>query len=309
MFKAKLMLASVVGLTFVLNACGGGAQPAFQNAGSPSASSSGTSGNNTPSAGSGGSTSSSGNPAPSSTPAPPTTPPLPPTAFMANLIAAGGSNHGQISINLNGQTGDGSFRLIGSTPNDTYSLGFCEWPCPTGRPGGASVGISEPINTDANGNASMTFHFPTAGTWSGLFQLNGHMTVSSGFDMPANGLEFQSALFRCRDITHTLDTGLPGSCGSDPLTSGFITVSGTAVHVSLTGAAPSVSYAVHYCGAQIWPCTRLGTVTVDAHGDGSADFDYIKTAGTQHDPSIFYLDGHDGNGGTVTQFGSGFRTP
>jgi hypothetical protein len=229
---------------------------------------------------------------------------------VASLIAeSDGSYHGKISVNLDGETGTGSFQLQGGQPNSIYNLSFCLYPTDSGPRGNGNCIFAGPdFNTDANGNATMPFHFAKSGIWNGIFVLGGQFSVDSGFEMPANGLEFQSPFFRCLDISSQFQNGF-GTCGSDPLISGFVTVSGTTVHLSLTGAAASVTYSAFYCGNSKGPCKSVGNVATDTNGNGAADVDYLNTVGSTHYPGIFYFSRDEGGGNVRSEFGSAFKVP
>lgn len=119
--------------------------------------------------------------------------------------------------------------------------------------------------------------------------------------MPSSETQYQSPLLRAG----TISGGLPsfeGSPGSDPLSSGFVTITGTVAHFTLNGAAPNASYDVNFCGngGGSTCFADIGTVSTDAAGNGSADVD---THG-RNIPGIFNL----GRNGTV-EFITGVHVP
>ena len=220
-----------------------------------------------------------------------------PYFFAALLSTADSSNHGQISLNT---SGGGSVQLTSVAAGTSFAIQFCQFP--NGTSNCFSVGS---VSTDASGNAQSAFTFSRSGTWAGIFLLqpNGGGTgYDSNFPEPSSGTQYQNPLQRASTITG----GTPsfwGPDGSDPLSSGFVSINGTIAHITLNGALANASYTVNFCGnGGGSSCfADLGTVTTDANGNGAADID---THG-RNIPGVFGMARSDG----ALQFITGVHVP
>jgi hypothetical protein len=216
--------------------------------------------------------------------------------FEALLSTADSSNHGMISLNASGA---GTVQLQGAASNTSYSVQFCLFPSGTGNC--FSVGSS---STDSTGNAQTSFTFSRSGTWVGVFLLQpsgGGTGFTSSFPIPSSGIQYQSPVQQAGAVSGGIPSFL-GPPGSDPLSSGFVTISGTIAHITLTGASANAKYTVGLCGnGGGSSCfADLGTVTTDASGNGSGD---IETSGRNF-PGVFHLGRNN-----VVQFITGIRVP
>lgn len=220
-----------------------------------------------------------------------------PYFFAALLSNADSSNHGQISLNA---SGGGSVQLQSVAATTNYSVEFCQFP--NGTSNCFSVASA---TSDASGNTQSAFTFSRSGTWSGIFLLqpsNGGTAYDSNFPEPSSGTQYQNPLQRAGTVTG----GTPsfwGPAGSDPLSSGFVTITGTIAHVTLNGALANASYTLNFCGnGGGSSCfADLGTITTDANGNGAADID---THG-RNIPGVFGLARSDG----ALQFITGVHVP
>jgi hypothetical protein len=216
--------------------------------------------------------------------------------FEALLSTADSSNHGQISLNASGA---GTIQLQGVSASTSYSIQFCQFP--NGTSNCFAVGSSV---TDTGGNAQTSFTFSRSGTWAGIFLLQpsgGGTGFDSSFPVPSSGIQYQNPVQQAGAITGGIPSFL-GPPGSDPLSSGLVTINGTVAHVTLNGAAANATYAVGFCGngGGSTCFADIGTVSTDASGNGAAD---VETRG-YNPPGVF----HFGRNNAV-QFITGIRVP
>lgn len=216
--------------------------------------------------------------------------------FEALLSTADSSNHGQVSLSANGS---GSVQLQGAAAGTSYDIQFC--PFPDGTSNCFSNGSA---STDASGNAQASFRFSRSGTWAGVFLLQpsgGGAGFRSSFPVPSSGIQYQNPVQQAGSINGGIPSFL-GPAGSDPLSSGVVTINGTTAHVTLSGAAANATYAVGYCanGGGSTCFANIGSVSTDANGNGSGD---VNTNG-YNNPGVF----HFGRNNT-TEFITGVRVP
>ena len=217
--------------------------------------------------------------------------------FAALLSGTDSSNHGKISLDAGG---GGFVQLQNVAASTSYAIQFCQFP--NGTSNCFSVGS---VSTDGSGNAQSAFTFSRSGTWAGIFLLQpngGGTTYDSNFPEPSSGTQYQNPLQRAGTVTG----GTPafwGPPGSDPLSSGFVAITGTIAHVTLNGALANASYTLNFCGnGGGSSCyADLSTVNTDANGNGAGDID---THG-RNIPGVFGLARSDG----ALQFITGVRVP
>jgi len=234
--------SALFALALIVSSCGGGSMQSTNNNGNNSGTSPTPSSNNPGSSG-------------SSSP-----------YFIASLMSsADGSNRGQITLN---STGSGTVKLQSADASTAYSVQFCQFA--NGTSNCMALGS---VTTDASGNLQSSFTFGKSGTWAGIFELkpsNSGTSFGSTFPTPSTADQYRNPLQKAADITG----GLPafwGTAGSDPLSSGVLTVSGSVAQITLTGAAPNSSYSVSFCGNGGGSSCYgdLGTVTTDGSGNGT----------------------------------------
>ena len=217
--------------------------------------------------------------------------------FAVLLSTADSSNHGQITLNT---TGGGTVQLQSAAASMSYSVEFCQFP--NGMSNCFSVGSA---STDSSGNTQSSFTFSRSGTWAGIFLLQpsgGGTAFDSNFPVPGSGTQYQNPLQQAA----TISGGTPsfwGPDGSDPLSSGFVTITGNIAHITLNGALANASYTVNFCGnGGGSSCfADLGKVSTDANGNGAADIDTMG----RNIPGVFGLARSDG----ALQFITGVRVP
>lgn len=319
---ALLLLPALFILTSLIAGCGGSSTTSSATAPTGSAANPGAanpggsqntptpgsgSGSGSGSSGSGSSGSGSGSPA---SPAPGNGNPVAPTtSFVATLVGSDGSTHGQIAVNTTEENGQVTLQLKNATPNTKIDVIFCPNPTNSGPRGNdACLFISgQQYSTDSSGNGAATFSFGKSGTWSGIFEVNTQMMEQSGFQMPADGTQFQAALKLCGKISSIFEPGY--LCGTDQLSSGYVTVNGTTVHVNLRGAKSLTTYTLSRCdNRSSAPCSAIGTFSTDGTGDSDFDLNYETALGTSVIPSTFAVERDEGNG-SRTEFASAFTVP
>ncbi len=175
--------------------------------------------------------------------------------------------HGQVTVDADGATGNGTYQFNGIAANTSYTFRFCM--------GFASASDCFDIatgTTDAAGAGSGSFHFVPPSRWGtpaseydGVFllDLSGQRSLVTSWNVTSAATMFSAQLFR-------LSSADINSVGP---TSGRVTVSGGVVHVQLRGARPSTAFDV---GQQDTINSHsghmLGTLTTDASGNADADF-------------------------------------
>jgi hypothetical protein len=245
--SAKISVA--ITLTIVMAACGGSSmQPSSSNSGGSGTTPPPSSSNPAPGgSGSGGGSSSS------------------PYYIAALASSADSSIHGQITLS---DSGTGTVQLQNAAASTPYNVKFCLFP--NGTANCFSVGS---VTTDASGNVQSPYTFGKSGIWVGVFSVqpaSGGTSYGSTFPNPSTESQYRNPLQRAGTITG----GLPsfwGPAGTDPLTSGMITINGTTAQITLKGAAPKSSYVVSFCANSAGSScfADLGTVMTDSNGNGT----------------------------------------
>lgn len=177
---------------------------------------------------------------------------------------------GELDINTDGNS---RITFSGVAPNTQYELTFCPFPS-----GSAPCQAVAALDSDASGSVSATFQFLQKGTYFGAWDVNdqtGAAVLVQSWDYGRVGDRLQSNVYRVADLTSgNPNSGNEGQTGTDPLTSGTVTVTGSGsqsnfpLHVVLNGAAPNVTYDVGACtigGSS--GCYDIGPVTTDATGN------------------------------------------
>ncbi len=235
----------------------------------------------------GGTTRSSTPPTPSPTPSPaPGGTPSNSGAFQAIMLnPTGQSTGGQVTVDATANNGSVALQLKGLQSMTSYAVNFCPFP------GGESNGCFQitTFTADTSGNASASFTFPRVGNWAGVFTVthNGTIEQASGFTYSVTTTDWRAALQRVSTITGGI--GPNYQVGTDPLSSGSVSVAGSTATVQIQGAVPSSTYSVTFCANSGGSsCYNVGPVTTDGAGKGSATFNLLQTAvGNFTPPGIF----------------------
>jgi hypothetical protein len=148
---------------------------------------------------------------------------------------------GEISID---STGVVTANVQGAAATTTFAFQFC----PAGRMYSSCIPLGN-ITTDASGNATLTITFPQSGSWAGDFQLalNGTAQYQTDVVPEQSSAVYVGTLQPGSTVNGKgiYQYGAPGP--QDPLTSGTVTLSGTAVQVQMTGASPNSTYTAGEC--------------------------------------------------------------
>lgn len=177
---------------------------------------------------------------------------------------------GTVSVDGSGNV---SIQVSGAAPSSTYHFVFSLYPA-TRYP--QQMDLAADLVTDANGNGQLTFRFPRPGTWAGYFQAydgapNGPTTTYLTTYDSSHGTETFTLL--PQGAVNPQGVCAPGGCTAnqqDPLNTGTIRVINGAATVTLTGAAPNVTYGIVGCGSGGSDCVSLGSVNTDPNGNGAA---------------------------------------
>ena len=228
------------------------------------------------------------------------------TEFQAILVN-GSTQSGTITLDANGPDGNGQVQVSGGDPNFNYHLSFCSFRT-------SDCIVSGNVNTDASGNATVNFQFPSKGIWSGSFTVaapGDTKSFYSTFPAPPQTGQYVSALQRA-SVVNDIGQMKLGTAGSDPLKSGQLAVTPnqanvpgqqTSVKFTLNGAAPNQSYLAGFCSGPDSSCYGLtGKVTTDASGNASATLPF-----SNYNPAgVFFLT-RDGDSTGTLEFIVGFQ--
>ncbi len=194
---------------------------------------------------------------------------------MVHLVTQSGMSSvdvGQVTINASANNGAGTVSVHNVDAAKTYALAFCP------QSGAACIALGS-FTTDASGSASFNFTFPKAGTWAGAFQLSGgSVAIADGLIGGASGgLGLQAPLYPVKSVTTGIAVLPEGKLGSEPLSSGQLTINNGIVTASLMGAAPNNTYSyVYVLGYASYGGSSdygtLTTFTTDANGNGNGNF-------------------------------------
>lgn len=222
---------------------------------------------------------------------------------------------GQVTVDAISNNGDVEVKLNSAIASKQLFLKFCQF----GKVNQNCILVGS-FNTDAIGNADSTLKFPQKGTFVGVFYVGPDSDVTNPStnsyyqtEPDAYGGNFRStqsyrvALQPENNVTGGLD-GI--STTAAPLTSGFVSETGTAVHAEIHGAKPNTKYMFTFCPNTIFGsgCNEfVGNspnpndsyrFTTDASGNGSIDVTAYSA------PSeVFFVDVSDTRGqGYVTGF-------
>ena len=302
--QGSTALFSVCLLVTFLAGCGGG-----QSSNSTSASTSPTapSGSSAPpSSGGSGSTSGSGSSGSSGGGTGGSTGGSEATEF-ATILVNGSSQNGTLTVDANGTDGKGQVQLTGGDRNFNYQLNFCSFRS-------SNCVNAGNVNTDASGAATTNFQFPGTGVWSGNFTISApgnQNSFETTFPAPPQTGQYISALQRASTVADVAQMNL-GTPGSDPLTSGQLTVtpnpgnpagSQTSLKFILSGAAPNQTYLAGFCSGPASTCFAItGQISTDSSGNVTTTLPY-----TNFNPSgVFYLS-RDGDAAGTLEFIVGFK--
>lgn len=210
---------------------------------------------------------------------------------------------GQITVDSGGK---GALTLHSNSGTTGVTLSWCNFPGPNGC---FSNFVS--FGADANGNVNGTFTFPAHGNFAGTFglTLGGTDFFESGWNIPNGSTPFQSTLLKASSVGAGL--GSSGAIGSDPLSSGLVSIAAgsSTVHTEVHGASPSQSYSVVLCGmGSGGGCETFGNLSTDGSGNGSGDFAWTSAGllpGVDFS-GVFLL--RRANGGPI-EFVNGFHVP
>lgn len=247
-----------------------------------------------------------------------------PTANPGGTTGAG--NGSSTSVQFAAETNDRTSGATGQLTLDTSGKGVLSL-----QHGGANAGVQltwcnfpgqngcfsnfATFTTDASGNATGTFTFPGHGNFAGTFglTLGGTNVFAAGWNIPNGSTPFQSALLKAGSISAGL--GPNGPIGSDPLTSGVVSIAAgsSTVHAQIQGASPSQGYSVMLCGMGASStfgssCETFGNLSTDATGNASGDFAWSSAGllpGVDFS-GVFVL--RRAGGGPI-EFVSGFQAP
>jgi hypothetical protein len=233
------------------------------------------------------------------------------TEFQAILIRGGvndsATQAGTITIDANGPDGNGQVQVSGGDPNFNYHLTFCSFRT-------SDCIVSGNVNTDASGNATVNFQFPSKGILSGSFTVaapGDTKSFYSTFPAPPQNGQYVSALQRA-SVVNDIGQMRLGTAGSDPLKNGQLVVTPnqanvpgqqTSVKFTLNGAAPNQSYLAGFCSGPDSSCYVLtGKVTTAASGNASASLPFT----TYNPAGVFFLS-RDGDSTGTLEFIVGFQ--
>ena len=207
------------------------------------------------------------------------------TIWQASLIDATTTNsvrgaHGQVTINADNQSGNGTFQFSGQAKSAAYDVQYCYAPV-----SGTTCHVMTTSTTDANGAGSGSFIIPTSQPW-----LDGRPWESVTIAIAFEGTQSLITAWTPTDATSAYSVPLYKTIGQadHPPTSGRVSVSGAQVHVQIRGADPNTQYAasvVQQLGGSVGP--GFGFVTTD--GSGNADADLVMSVagfGVQLKPAV-----------------------
>lgn len=214
---------------------------------------------------------------------------------------------GQVTVDAAANDGTTDVKIDRGVASTNLFLKFCSFG--TANQNCILVGS---LATDMNGNADATLKFPQSGTWAGVFYVGTDNNVSNPSsnslyhtEPDANSGNFTSTQsYRVALQPEANVTGGFGGVSTTPasLTSGFVSETGTTIHVEVHGAKPITQYDFGYCPNSVFGsgCSQYlnSTFTTDASGNGSIDIQ--ATSGPSE---VFFVDVHNTRGqGYVTAF-------
>jgi len=221
---------------------------------------------------------------------------------------------GAIAIDANGASGAGQAQVTGAAANTNYEIDFCPFETETQKC--FAVGNA---NTDASGNVTATFQFPRSGIWAGDFQftVNGKQALWASFPTASGEATYLSPLQRAAQVSGGIGQGSAtsvGNPGSDPLSSGQLTVTVTpngapgkaTLQLTLKGAAPNQTYTGGFCGlGASSSCYGVdGSIMTDASGNATGTLNF-----TNYNPSGVFFFTRSGDSTGPVEFITGFQTP
>jgi hypothetical protein len=194
--------------------------------------------------------------------------------WQSSLIDAVTTNgarnaHGQVTIDGDNQSGNGTFQFSGQAKNAAYDVQYCYAPVSS-----ATCHVMMTATTDANGAATGSFVIPSSQPW-----LDGRpwetVTIAIAFD----GTQTLITAWTSTDSTAVYSVPLFKTIGQSdqPPTSGRVTSSGSQLHINIRSATPNTRYNAAFI-QQLGTASGgfLGTVTTDANGN--ADTDLVMSA-------------------------------
>jgi hypothetical protein len=163
------------------------------------------------------------------------------------------------------------------------------------------------FTADASGMAHVTFQYPNTGTFMGAFTVvntsSGQIEVTSMWEQSVTNAKYQAGIFQASSVTGGIGTHL---VGTDPLTSGLVTVNNTTVHIELHGAKPSTIFNIGVEGNGDGSSSfGFATLTTDASGNAAQDFPMTGVG-----PVDVFVLGEQSSDSTLAaqaQYVSGFR--
>lgn len=173
----------------------------------------------------------------------------------------GASGAGQVSITSGGDVTVGASGIAGGT----YSVRFCLYPATT-YPDTSCMNLAS-LTVASSGNGSTSFHFPTSGTWAGIFRLfdsSGNRSLETSGDINT----FTPNPMKLVPSSTANPSGADVNGPQDPGT-GFLSASFGVVNIALTGAPPNTIYSVISCYMGGSDCYQDGTISTDGSGNAS----------------------------------------
>jgi hypothetical protein len=246
-----VFIAAVIAFSVMLAGCGGNAKPAASTtppAATPTLAPPATTPPTTPTT-----------PTTPTSPAPATFTPPANSQFQQSIIINGAAGHGSVYVST---AGDVTIQMTGAQASTSFGWRFC----PLATNNTPCFDLAQTLVTDAGGNGQVTFHFPRSGNWSGYFEgTAGSVTVST---LNAT-LGTMSAIF----LSSSQLNGTPacGTCRYETLQSGTVSVSNQVAHIVLVNADPGNPNQVQQVDLIGGAGKNLGTVTMDANDNLTAD--------------------------------------
>jgi hypothetical protein len=213
---------------------------------------------------------------------------------------------GQISVDTAGNV---TIQFTGGTPSTSLIAQFCP---------GQNVAIDQStitcinvgtVTTDASGNANTTLKFPQSGQWVGDFQLNTNSTSTTPAYTTGSIGSGPSQTFLATLQPETTASGgnLTRSAVQDPLAAGTVSYTNGALLVSVTGAAPNITYDVLQSETPYMDSSGtydIAEFTTDSTGKGQVTVSSTSALGPAGD--LFEVVPHTG---TNAGFAGGFSVP
>ena len=153
------------------------------------------------------------------------------TQWSAPLINSSDNKVGSVDIDTMGNV---TASFSGAPANTGIPLQFCEF---TNNSEGPCITVAT-LTTDASGNATQTFAFPYHGNWSGQFQLsNGSWSAGTESEDQYPPFTYLAQLVPANGVN-----GTQAGSVTDPIRGGTLTLSGSTIAISVTGALPNTTY-------------------------------------------------------------------